>query len=270
MGSELDYTYYLAGLEPIILACTIIALMIPAIVIGRKGSRGLPGKNTLEVLGRPMAEYPMRAAYESSLVDHVFLSTDDNQLKSLAADIGVKVIDRPKELATPEALGEDAFRHAYECVKQECGQAEMVVLLFCNSPTISTKMLDECIKMLRQNTKADSVVSVSKYNMWSPLRARRESKDGYLEPFVPFEIFGDPKSLNCDRDSQGDVWFADMSISVVRPKCLEQLEDGLLPQKWMGQKIIPYKQVCGCDVDYAWQVPMVEWWLKNQSSRETI
>ena len=45
------------------------------------------------------------------------------------------------------------------------------------------------------------------------------------------------KKLNCDRDSQGDVYFADMSLSVVRPKCLENLSSGLLPQKWMGKTL---------------------------------
>ena len=35
--------------------------------------------------------------------------------------------------------------------------------------------------------------------MWSPLRARKVSKDGSLEPFVPFETFGNPKTLNCDK-----------------------------------------------------------------------
>ena len=87
--------------------------------------------------------------------------------------------------------------------------------------------------------------------------------DGLLHPFVPFETFGDPKTLNCDRDSQGDVWFADMGTSVVRPRCLENLSAGLLPQKWMGQKICPIKQWGGCDVDYEWQIPMVEFWLKK-------
>ena len=45
-------------------------------------------------------------------------------------------------------------------------------------------------------------------------------------PFVPFKTFGNPKTLNCDRDSQGDVYYADMSVSVVRPKCLENLKSG--------------------------------------------
>jgi hypothetical protein len=104
--------------------------------------------------------------------------------------------------------------------------------------------------------------------MWSPLRARRIGEDGLLHPFVPFETFGDPKTLNCDRDSQGDVWFADMGVSIVRPRCLEHLEEGLLPQKWMGQKIYPLKQWGGCDIDYEWQVSGVEFWLQENGFTE--
>ena len=59
--------------------------------------------------------------------------------------------------------------------------------------------------------------------MWSPLRARKKDKLGLLKPFVPFETFGNPKTLNCDRDSQGDELYADMSVSIVRTKCLDNL-----------------------------------------------
>ena len=99
--------------------------------------------------------------------------------------------------------------------------------------------------------------------MWSPLRARKLGKDGFLKPFVPFKIFGNPKTLNCDRDSQGDVYYADMSVSIVRPKCLENLKSGLLPQKWMGKKIAPIKSDAGFDVDYEWQIPQLQYWLKK-------
>ena len=80
---------------------------------------------------------------------------------------------------------------------------------------------------------------------------------------MPFRIFGNPKTLNCDRDSQGDVYYADMSVSIVRPKCLENIKEGLLPQKWMGKKIAAIPSWGGCDVDYEWQLPMVEFWLKK-------
>ena len=148
-------------------------------------------------------------------------------------------------------------------LKKKNKSIEIIVLLFANAPTVTSKMIDKGIDILRSDNNVDSAVSTSVYNMWSPLRARRKDNKGLLKPFVPFETFGDPKTLNCDRDSQGEVHFADMSVSVVRPKCLENLSSGLLPQKWMGKNIKAIESWGGCDVDYEWQIPGVEYWLKK-------
>ncbi|MBI1862288.1 MAG: cytidylyltransferase [Deltaproteobacteria bacterium] len=239
--------------------------MIAALLLGRKGSLGFPGKNTYPVLGHPLAWYPMNAAKRAHGVDKVFLSTDDDELKTLARAMEVEVIDRPAHLASSTALGEHAYVHGYQtiCERNSGATIDLMVLLFCNAPTITSSTIEMGINVLRQNPSYDSAVTVSRYNMWSPLRARKRDTEGLLKPFVPFETFGDPKTLNCDRDSQGDVLFADMSTSIVRPRCLDRLEEGLLPQKWMGQRIFPLVQEAGCDVDYEWQIPMVEWWLKR-------
>ena len=246
--------------------------MICALIIGRKGSVGFPGKNLYPVLGRPLCEYPMLAALNSKYVDRVYLSTDDEKLMELARKNHVEVIIRPPELCTKEALGEDAFAHGYQIIKNKLNarssklqdkEIELMVLLFCNAPTVTPALVDEGISVLREHPEYNSAVSVSKYNMWSPLRARKIGKDGLLHPFVPFEAFGDVSKLSCDRDSQGDVWFADMGVSIVRPRCLENLKEGLLPQRWMGKKIYPLKQWGGLDVDYEWQIPQVEYWLKK-------
>ena len=239
--------------------------MIVALLLGRKGSVGFPGKNLFPVLGKPLAYYPMAAAMKAKGVDKVYLSTDDEKLMELAKENSVEIIIRPPELCTKEALGEDAYVHGYYEIKKRISDCciELLVLLFCNAPTVTPELIDEGIKVLRGHPEYDSAVSVSCYNMWSPLRARKIGEDGLLHPFVPFETFGDPKTLNCDRDSQGDTWFADVSVSIVRPRCLENIEDGLLPQKWMGQKIYPLKQWGGCDVDYEWQIPQVEYWIKK-------
>jgi hypothetical protein len=174
---------------------------------------------------------------------------------------------RPPELCTPQALGEDAFAHGYRAIRDELrarGESvELMVLLFANAPTVSAAHIDEGIEKLRADPTLDSAVTVSRYNMWSPLRARKLGDDKCLHPFVPFETFGDPATLNCDRDSQGDVWFADMGLSVVRPHCLENLSSGLLPQKWMGQRIAPIESWGGLDVDYDWQLPQAELWLRR-------
>ena len=238
--------------------------MIVALIIGRKGSQGFPGKNTLHILGHPLAWYPMQTALAVKEIDKVYLSTDDPKLMQIATELSIKIIERPEYLANDTALGEHAFLHGYEEIKKrEKEKIEMMVLLFCNAATISVQVIREGIGKLRGNNSLDSAVTVSRYNMWSPLRARKLDKEGCLQPFVPFEVFGDIKTLNCDRDSQGDVWYADMGCSIVRPHCLEKMEEGLLPQKWMGQKIAPVFQEAGCDIDYEWQIPVVEWWIKK-------
>lgn len=240
--------------------------MIAALVIGRKGSVGFPGKNTFPIHGKPLAWYPMNAALNAKHVDKVYLSTDDPALMDLASSIGVEIIERPAHLCTKEALGEDAFVHGYqEISKREATKPELMVLLFANAPTLTSQTIDEGIEVLRAHPEYDSAVTVSRYNMWSPLRARAIREDGLLHPFVPHEALGS-KNLSCDRDSQGDSWFADVAVSVVQPRNLDHIEGGILPQKWMGQKIFPLKQEGGCDVDYEWQIPLVEWWIKKYNA----
>ena len=241
--------------------------MIAAVLIGRKGSSGLPGKNTMDLAGRPMTWWPLDAARQTDEIDRIYVSTDDPEIVSVAQEFKATIIDRPPHLATKEALGEDAYVHAHEVIRDELGregrEPELYVLLMANAVTISPRLLSEGIQALRQDPSLDSAVTVSRYNMWSPLRARRITPDGVLQPFVPFETFGDPATLDCDRDSQGDVWFADMGVSIVRPSNLDHLEGGLLPQKWMGQRIHPLRNEGGLDVDYPFQVPQAEWWIRE-------
>lgn len=246
--------------------------MIAAILIGREGSTGFPGKNVYPILGRPLVAYPLMAAQDAPSISDIYVSTDSPAIKDIAREFGAHVIDRPDYLCSKEALGEDAYVHAYQMIKEDCAQIgeelELLVLLMANAPTISSAQLEEGIRILREQPETDSAVTVSCYNMWSPLRARKVDDTGHLQPFVPFETFGDPKTLNCDRDSQGDVWFADMGVSIIRPCNLDNMEDGLLPQKWMGQKIWPIKNYGGLDVDYDYQMPQAEFWLKRNGFGE--
>ena len=248
--------------------------MIAAILIGRKGSTGFPGKNTCRILGRALNEYPLLAARHSMYVDRIFLSTDDEDIMTIGRGYGVTIIDRPAYLATKEALGEDAYIHALKTIREDHltdgEELELLVLLMCNAATITAETIDQGIEVLRRNPDYDSAVTVSCYNMWSPLRARKIGEDGLLHPFVPFETFGDPKTLNCDRDSQGDVWFADMDVSIIRPENLDNIHSGLLPQKWMGRNIYPLKQWGAGDIDYEWQVPGVIYRLQKLGFTETI
>jgi hypothetical protein len=237
-------------------------------MIGRAGSTGYPGKNVKKVLGRPLCEYPLLAAKKSKFVKKIFVSTDCPKIKKISKKFNAEILERPKKLATNKALGEDVYKFAFDQIKDQLKaineKITYLVLLMANAPTIDSKLIDKGISILNNNKNFDSAVTTSVYNMWSPLRARKLSRNKTLIPFVPFKIFGNPKTLNCDRDSQGDVHYADMSVSIVRPNCFNNMKNNLLPQKWMGKNIAPIASEGGCDVDYEWQIPMVEHWLKKK------
>lgn len=239
---------------------------VAALLIGREGSTGFPGKNLTPLLGRPMMIYPILASRHARTVDRIYVSTDSPRIRDEAAKEGAEWIERPPELATPQALGEEAFAHGYREIRRRAGEVEFLVLLMCNAPTILAATIDEGIGLLRNDPAADSAVTVSRYNMWGPPRARRIGADGGLHPYVPLDVMGE--GITCDRDSGGDVYFADMAASIVRPRCLENLHDGLPPQKWMGKRILPLRQEGGLDVDYPWQLPQVEHWLRAKGFGE--
>lgn len=241
--------------------------MIVALILGRGGSTGLPGKNIMPILGRPLMSYPLMAANNSKYIDQVFLSTDDEQIAKVGKEFGVTIIDRPDYLATKEALAEDAYIHGYHEICKIIGKKpEFIVLLFCNGATLLSNQIDEAVEVLRKDETLDSVTTASSYNMWSPLRAREISEDGLLVPFIDPEYFG--SNVTCDRSSQGDTWYADCSLFVVRPHTMDK-SNGDVPFTWLGRKVYPIKQWGGLDIDFHWQVPIVKHWLEQHDFTET-
>ncbi len=241
-----------------------------ALLLGRKGSKGISSKNTMQILGRPISHYPILAAKNSKYINEIYVTTDDEEIIDESQKFGLEIIRRPEYLCTDEALFEDALVHGYREASERRGKKpDLVVILMCNVLTVDNVLIDTAIEYLDGDPNADSAVTVSKLNMYSPLRARKQNKDGYLLPFVPFETFGDPETLSCDRDSQGDVYYADMSHSVSRSTALDNIEKGLLPQRWMGNNILPVHNTFGCDIDEPWQIDASIRWLIDKGFTET-
>src|SRR5436190_11095097 len=138
--------------------------MICALLLGRHGSAGFPGKNIYPVLGRPLIAYPLMAARDARGIDRTYVSTDSAALASIAADYGATSIDRPAHLASPTALGDHAFVHGYEVIRDtiasEGASLDLLVLLFANAATITAATIDEAIGVMNAQPDLDSAVTV--------------------------------------------------------------------------------------------------------------
>jgi CMP-N-acetylneuraminic acid synthetase len=233
--------------------------MIVSLLIGRGGSRGVPGKNTMPILGRPLMTYPILAAQHAKHVDRLFLSTDDEAIAKIGEGAGAELIDRPPHLGADDALVEDVVQHGYHAIVERVGPIEALVLLFCNSATIPLGMIDAGIEQLRADPTLDSAVSVSRYNEYSPVRAMRVDENGLLDSYVDVSAI---PNASCDRDSAEDCWYCDCSVWVLRPRCVDPLS-GRLPFRWTGQKVKPLPQEGGLDIDQPHGIAQTEWWLRS-------
>ena len=72
--------------------------MIIAIIPARSGSKHLPGKNMINLSGKPLISYTFDAALNSKLIDYTLVTTDDEKVINYAKKFpDIFVIKRPKK-----------------------------------------------------------------------------------------------------------------------------------------------------------------------------
>lgn len=139
-----------------------------AIILGRAGSRGVPGKNTASLAGRACAQWTIDDALAASSLDLVAVSTDSPELLSIARARGVRAVERPADLANDTARVDDAARHAVRALELPREDRLIVVILYANVPVRPAGLIDRAITLLR-SSGADSVQSyarVGKHHPW--------------------------------------------------------------------------------------------------------
>ncbi len=156
-----------------------------AIILGRGGSKGLPRKNVLPIAGRPCAQWTIEAAKHSASVSRVVVSSDDDELLSLATRCGATPLPRPAHLASDTARVDDAARHAIESlIRQGLHKADApIVILYANVPIRPIDCIDRAVARLIE-THCDSVQSyqpVGKNHPW--WTARVSQADGRVTPW---------------------------------------------------------------------------------------
>ena len=194
----------------------------------------------MNINGQPSCEYGFQAAKRIG-VKNIFVSTDCEVISKIGLKYSANLIERPPNLATPESLTEDVLTHAYREILKIKNKPEIIILMFANNPAISVSLIFEGIKKLNEDKTFDSAFSVSKYNMFSPARARKIN-DGKIESFIPLNLMDNVSSI---RSSQGDVYFCDLSVQVIRSRVFENMKEGMQPFQWMGKKSFPLKNSFG-------------------------
>ncbi|MDG6218097.1 MAG: acylneuraminate cytidylyltransferase family protein, partial [Candidatus Thermoplasmatota archaeon] len=97
--------------------------------------------------GKPLIQYTIDAAKKSFYIDQIIVSTDDNEIASVASTAGVIIIKRPPELAGDESPTIDAILHTLDVCSKQSLEADVVVLLQPTSPLRTSIDIDEAVAL---------------------------------------------------------------------------------------------------------------------------
>ena len=144
------------------------------VIPARGGSQGIPRKNLLLLLGRPLIQYTIDAAKQSTRLTKCVVSTDSEEIASVSRDLGADVpFLRPADLALDTALSLPTIQHALREVERLDGERyDVVVMLQPTCPIRVGSDIDAAIELL-ESTQADSVISVVSVGAYHPLRMKR-------------------------------------------------------------------------------------------------
>lgn len=225
---------------------------ILALIPARGGSKGIPGKNIMQIAGRPLIAYSILQAQQSQRITRVIVSTDDEQIARVAREWGAEVpFVRPAEFAQDLSPDIDVFRHTLHWLKErEDYVPDMMVQLRPPGPVRRVDLIDEAIDRLAAHPEADALRSVT-MALQTPFKMWFIKDDGFMEPVARLE--GIPDSQSLPRQQLPPVYWQNGYVDVIRPRAI------LEKNSMWGDTVIPFiVDEPMFEIDYPENIPAVE------------
>lgn len=194
-------------------------MKVLAVIPGRAGSKGVPGKNVRPFHGKPLLCYSIESALESELIDTIVVSSDGNHILNVAESYeGVKLHKRAAKHASDVSPIADTL---IQILAQE-QQVDYLVLLQPTSPLRTGKQIDEAIRLLEARPKANSVISVIRMDDIHPARMYWKGGKDILSPIMK-------EFVELRRQEIPPAFYRNGSIYVTRAQALLKHRSVMVP-----------------------------------------
>lgn len=222
------------------------------IIPARGGSKGIPRKNIKELCGRPLIHYSIEVARALADDSHVIVSTDDDEIREVAEQTGLKV-----DYRRPEALGGDTvgsrevILDAMDYADRKGIPYNKVVLLQPTSPMRTVSDVEGCLALY--NPEVDMVVSVTEAACNPYYDCFETAEDGTLHVSK-----GDGKYTR--RQDTPKAWQYNGAVYVINPESIRRMGLGEFPVR------IPFEMPRSRSVDL--DTPL-DWHITEMLMKET-
>ncbi len=186
-------------------------MKVLGLITARGGSKGIPGKNIKMLGSKPLLAYVAQDASVASHISRLVISTEDEQIASVAQKCGVEVpFLRPIELAQDHTPSLEVVVHALKTLENQGEVYDAVCLLQPTSPFKPKGFIDACISRFLE-LNADSLISVLEVpHQYNPHWVFETGQEGFLK------ISTGENSLIPRRQELPKAFYRDGSVYVFR------------------------------------------------------
>lgn len=136
-----------------------------AIIPARGGSKRIPRKNIKGFRGKPMIAWSIEAALASHCFDEVIVSTDDDEIATVAKEYGASVpFIRPAELSDDHTATLPVLKHAVLEVEKLAGTSiQEACCIYATAPFVTSSILKKGLETLHSDAELDFAFSVTSF-----------------------------------------------------------------------------------------------------------
>lgn len=146
------------------------------IIPARGGSKRIPKKNIKNFLGKQIITYPIIAALNAKFINKVIVSTDSEEIKTIALNNGAEVpFMRSNKNSDDFATTFDVIEEVLDNID---GNYELICCIYPTSVFVTPDILNNAIEQLRNDHKATSIASVLEYS--HPIQRSLSTDSEYL------------------------------------------------------------------------------------------
>jgi len=170
-----------------------------AIIPARKGSKRLPNKNIMPLLGKPLIQYTLYAANYANCIDRTIISTDITDITGMKLDGEYTLLMRQKKLCGDDIPIIMVIKHILNWVEE---RPRAVILLQPTSPLRTSHDIDEAAE-LSGNVLSVCEVCPNIYKRNGAIYIMRT--EDIMENNVQFNsLYVMPKEKSIDIDTKED------------------------------------------------------------------
>jgi CMP-N-acetylneuraminic acid synthetase len=158
-------------------------LQLIAIIPARGGSKRLPGKNILPILGKPLLAYTLETARLWGKFHRILVNSEDPAILAAAQDYGAEIYRRPPSLSDDQAKVLAVVQEQIRTMQLDLDRTVVAVLL-PTCPLLAVKDLEGAFALFLKGGCKGAVVSVTQYEK-APEQALLIDAQGRLSQKYP-------------------------------------------------------------------------------------